>query len=54
MIPVPKNSSTCPNMYFGFICIKRTPILLMRISYAVMRRLQPSKAIGKGIDVLLF
>lgn len=36
MIPVPKNSSTCPNMYFGFVCIKRTPILLMRISYVVM------------------
>ena len=41
-------------MYFSFIRIKRTPILLMWISYAVMRRLQPSKAIGKGIDVLLF
>ena len=41
-------------MYFGFIRIKRTPILLMRISYAVTRRLQPSKAIGKRIDVLLF
>lgn len=36
MIPVLKNSSTCPNMYFGYIRIKRTPILLMRISYAVM------------------
>ena len=41
-------------MYFGFIRIKRTPILLMRISYAVMRRLQPSKAIGKGMNVLIF
>ena len=44
----------CPNMYFGFVCIKRTPILLMRISYAVMRRLQPSKTIGKRMDVLIF
>ncbi len=41
-------------MYFSLIYIKRTPILLMRISYAVMRRLQPSKVIGKRMDVLLF
>ena len=41
-------------MYFGFIRIKGTPILLMRISYAVMRRLQPSKAIRNRMDVLLF
>lgn len=41
-------------MYFGFIRIKRTPILLMQISYAVMRRLQPSKTIGKRMNVLLF
>lgn len=41
-------------MYFGFIRIKGTTILLMRISYAVMRRLQASKAIGKRMDVLLF
>ncbi len=41
-------------MYFGFIRIKGTPILLMQISYAVMRRLQPSKAIRNRMDVLLF
>lgn len=42
------------NIYFYFIRIKRTPILLMRISYAFAQRLQPSKAIGKEMDVLLF
>ena len=42
------------NIYFYFIRISRTHILLMRISYALMRRLQSPKAIGKEIDVLLF
>ena len=42
------------NIYFYFIRMGRTSILFMRIPYAVTRRLQPSKAIGKRIDVLLF
>ena len=41
-------------MYFDFIRIKRTHIPLMRISYTVMRRLQPSKVIGKRMNVLIF